>query len=182
MHRVALTVVWFASFALACSIEDSPRNAATPTSSTAAPTPTSTIIADPADRKPSTASAAFVEIGTTAYALDAECHAAGVGEIIIIALTPGLIEPRVELYVQAFLGAPYVGISITTNGNTVLLEPELAIPFEIVQQDDVFRVDNLPLVTGLDLTTGDATNAGIGTIVVECATYVDGLPPGFGSG
>ena len=45
----------------------------------------------------------------------------------------------------------------------------------------MFRLDDIALVADLDLETGGGTDAGTGTIVVECATYSDGLPPGFGS-
>ena len=180
VRRLVLTLVWIASLTVACSIEDSPRDAAgPPTSSTT--TPTSTTAGPLGDDPVPDASAAFVEIAGAAYDLDAECHAAGVGEIVITALTPGLIEPRIELYMQAFLAEPYVGISVTADGESVLHEPDLTIPFEIVQQGDVFRVDDVALVTDLDLSTGEATAAGTGTIVVECATYSDGLPPGYGS-
>lgn len=167
---------------IACSIEDSPREGAGPPSSTTEPAPTSSTVAGATDDDPTPTSAAYVEIAGDAYDLDAECHAAGVGEIVITALTPGLVEPRIELYMQAFLAEPYIGISVTTDGESVLHEPDLTIPFEIVQQGDVFRVDGLALVTDLDLTTGNATAAGTGTVVVECAAYADGLPPGFGSG
>jgi len=165
----------------ACSIEDSPSNGSAPVSPASSSSTTSTATA-PTGETTDEGSAAFVEIDGVAYDLDAECHAAGVGEIVITALTPGLVEPRVELYVQAFLAEPYVGISVTEGGETTLFEPSLAAPFDIVQQGDVFRIDQIALVTGLDLETGDATDAGVGTVVVECADYAEGLPPGFGSG
>ena len=161
-----------------CSIEDRAGDARPTTSSTATSTTTTTSTTAPTGER----SAAFVEVAGAAYDLDATCHAPGVGEVVITAQTPGLVEPRIELYLQAFLAEPYVGISVTSAGETTLYEPSLAAPLEIVQQDDVFRVDDVALVTDLDLETGAGTDAGPGTVVVECASYEDGLPPGFGSG
>lgn len=181
---VLAAVVVSAILATGCSIDDSPDERRGPAASadTTAPerSPSSTTTAGPADRP---ASAAFVEIGGAAFDLEAECHAAGVGEVVITALATGGDGPRVELYLQAFLAEPYVAVAVTEPASEpVVYEPSLATPFEIVQQGDVYRVDDVEFVTDLDLTTGVGTEAGPGTIVVECGSYATGLPPGFGSG
>lgn len=160
----------------ACSIGDTTDGARTVAPSTTNSTTTTTT---GEDRGRSTA---FVEVGGAAYDLDAQCYAAGAGEVVITALTSALVEPRVELYVQAFLAEPYVGISVTADGETSVYEPSLAVPFEILEQDDVYRFDGVDLVIDLDLETGTGSPAGTGTVVVECAAYAEGLPPGFGSG
>lgn len=177
MRRHFLTMLWLVLLACACSIETSPPDTNLPT----APGPAVDNADEGVEEALGRPSSAFVQIGDTAYDLDAECYAAGVGEIVLTGLSPGLIEPRVELYVQAFLAEPYLGVSVTTNDRTVLHEPDLTIPFEIRRQDDVFRIDDVALVTDLDLRTGEAADAHRGTIVVECTSYVDGLPSGFGS-
>lgn len=179
MRRVLLaSLLGLASLVTSCSIEDR-SGAARPVPSTTATTTTTTATAAPSG---DARSSAFVEVDGRAYDLDATCHAPGVGEVVVTAQTPGLIEPRVELYLQAFLAEPYVGISVTADGRQVDYEPSLASPLEIVQHDDVFRIDDVALVTDLDLETGVGTAAGVGTVVIECASYEDGLPPGFGSG
>ena len=167
-----------AAVGVSCSIEDAAPNrrderhgANTPTTG-----PTTT---QAGAEEPLPASAASVEIAGGTYDLDAECYSAGVDEIVVTALTPSLEEPRVELYLQAFVDAPYVGITITDVGGPTTYEPSLDRPPEIVRVDDVFRVDGIALVTGLDLETGEATDAGTGTIVVDCGSYAEGLPPGF---
>lgn len=170
--------MWLVPFALGCSFEESPRDTTSPETSIPASDATTETMGE-APRRPSSA---FVKIRNAAYDLDAQCYSGGMGEIVLTARTPGLSEPRVELYVQAFLAEPYVGISVTADDKTVLHEPNLTILFEILRQGDVFRIDDVSLVTDLDLFTGDAVDAGRSTIVVECTSYVDGLPPGFESG
>lgn len=161
-----------------CSIEDTApnRSDSSPAAGIAEGEPSTTAAVE---EQPAPGSAAFVEVAGAAYDLDAECYSAGVGEILITALAPGDEGPRVELYLQAFLGAPYVGITVIDGGDSTTYEPVLGLRPTIVRIDDVFRLDDIALVTGLDLETGEAIDAGVGTIVVECDGYTEGLPPGF---
>lgn len=170
--------------ASACSIDTGGNGAASRPSTTAPATASTTPGSGGGapDENATEDSTAYVEIAGTAYSLAAACHAAGAGEVVITALTEGLTEPRVELYVQAFLGEPYVGVTVTTGDTTTTYEPGLGVPLAIAQQGDVYRVDDVEFVADLDLDTGDGASITSGTVVVECRSYAVGLPPGFVSG
>ncbi|MEM8708747.1 MAG: hypothetical protein AAGE98_19950, partial [Actinomycetota bacterium] len=124
----------------------------------------------------------IVDVAGTVYEIEADCFAPGAGELVAtgIASTDG--GDRVEVYVQAFVGQPYVGITVVTDDQTTLYEPAIDRPLDITLIDDVVRVDDVALVTDLDLETGIGTDAGLGTVVIECRSYEEELPPGFAAG
>ena len=162
----------------ACSIDDGGgegRTTVTETSST-----TTTEAAAPPSTVPR--SVGIVEVDGAVYEIEADCYAPGAGELVAIGLATPSDGPRVEVYVQAFLGRPYVGITVIDGGTSRLYEPAVDRPLDITQLDDVLRVDDIALVTDLDLTAGEGVDAGLGSVVVECRGYAEELPPGFGAG
>jgi len=166
-----------------CSVVDNsteqrpPPSAATPrTSITATGNSGIADIADNAEQ-----AVGLVTIDDESFALNFDCYAAGAGEIVAIGSTTDPDGQRIEVYLQAFLAEPYLAISII-NESTQLLEAAIDRPLEISVSDQIVRVDDISLVTGLDLQTGESEAAGVGSVVVECRSYSPELPPGFGSG
>ena len=164
-----------------CSIDDGSGEASRPepsptTTTTRSPSPTTT--ADTFD------SVGIVEIAGETHEIEADCHAPGAGEVLAIGLATPDDGRRIEVYLQAFLGEPYLAIAVTpaAGGETVTYEAAVDRPLEIVYDADILRVDDAALVTDLDLETGEGTDAGIGSVVVECRAYEDELPPGFTGG
>ncbi len=180
--------VLFASLAVvagSCSIDDGSGTDARPE-----PLPTSTTTRAPA---PTTTvdtfeSVGIVEIAGESHEIDAECHAPGAGEVLAIGYATPDDGRRIEVYLQAFLGEPYLAIAVTpaagdgTGGETITYEAAVDRPLDIVYDADILRVDDAALVTDLDLETGQGTDAGVGSIVIECRAYEDELPPGFTGG
>ena len=82
---------------------------------------------------------------------------------------------------QAFLGAPYVGISVY-GAQTITYEAAIDRPLTITYEADILRADDIDLVTDLDLASGDSIAAGTGSVVIECRSYESELPPGFVGG
>ena len=121
-----------------------------------------------------------VEVAGQTHEIEATCYAPGAGEVLAIGSTT-TDGQRIEVYLQAFLGAPYLGVSVTDE-STVVYEASLDRPLEISYEADVLRVDDVPLVTDLDLETGAGIDAGTGSVVVECRSYEAELPPGFVAG
>lgn len=161
----------------ACSVDAGSSDADRPTTST-----TTTTVAETATEAPTTtlpASTGIVEVAGETYEFAADCYAPGVGEVLATGLTTTDDGARVEVYVQAFLGQPYLGISVIGDTTTVY-EAAVDRPLDIFHIDDIIRADDIALVTDLDLETGIGTDAGVGTIVVECRSYAEAFPAGFG--
>ncbi len=163
----------------ACSVEDSPnrRTAPTTTAQSVPTTPQAPLEIEVIEPT----SVGLVTVGEQSYSLGFDCYAAGAGEILAIGVAVDPItEVRAEAYVQAFLGAPYLGIELTPpGGEPVLYEASLERPLEFALADDVLRADDVELVTDLDLEAHTATPAGTGSVVVECWEYFDELPDEF---
>ncbi len=154
-----------------CSVEDGPTGERAPTttaaSTTSGTTPTTT--AGPM-------SSAVVEIGPAVYELDAVCAAGGAGEVEVAVEGVDVNGRRVIGLIRAFLGEPYVGLQVGEGANAVLFEPrfEGVLPFELV--DGTLEFEEVDFVTELNLTTGDFVPAGLGTVTVECLSFVRDLP------
>ena len=115
-----------------------------------------------------------VEIGDTRYRFTVGCQELGAGEVIVV----GTGEDRgsgaaVELYLQAFLGDPYIGVRLADG---TLFEPSLDSPLDLYVQEDVIRASAIRFVRDLDLETGTATEVGFGAVEIHCYEYTNELP------
>ncbi len=166
----------------ACSVQDSP-NRRDETDATV-PATTETADASPEPAAADAGSVGLLTVGDSQYSLVFDCYAPGAGEILAIGVgTDPLTDTRVEAYVQAFLGTPYFGVEIEAVGEEpVLYEAALEGILEFSFADDVLRVDDVALVTELDLDTLTGIPAGLGSVVVECREYLDELPADFVTG
>ena len=92
------------------------------------------------------ASVGVVTVAEASYDITATCYAPGAGEVLAIgsAMTPD--GDRVELYLQAFLGAPYVGISVY-GAQTITYEAAIDRPLTITYEANILRADDIDLVT-----------------------------------
>ncbi len=136
-------------------------------------------------------SVATVRVGEQVFAFAVDCYAPGAGDYLIVGAGTGTesetnqpdesdqsdrsdqLDEAVELYVQAFFAEPYIGLRLADG---TLIEAALDAPLELMAQDDVIRVQDIPLVHSLDLTTGESTDAGLGEIEISCFSYSKELP------
>ncbi|MEO0492790.1 MAG: hypothetical protein AAF081_05170 [Actinomycetota bacterium] len=176
-RRLLLLLLAVIAGSAACSIEDGGGEGRADVNETTttidAPTTTDT-------RPPG--SIGIVEVAGEVHELDADCYAPGAGELVVTGTATTAGGARIEVFVQAFVGRPYVGITVVDEIASVRYEPAVDRPLDITLLDDVVRVDDVALVTDLDLTTGEGTDAGVGTVVVECRSYEAELPVGFDAG
>ena len=154
-----------------CSVSDEPNLGTPPTTTTTdgGPTSSTTSTVPP--------SVGLVRIGPSAYDLTFTCIAPGAGEILAVGVGTDINGRRVESYVQAYVGEPFVGVVVGEGAEAVRFEPRIdrRLDFDLV--DDVLRFDDVDFVSDLDLQTGAFTPAGVGSVVVECRSYEDELPP-----
>jgi hypothetical protein len=153
--------------AAACSVQDGSGDGPPDRSPTSAPAASSDV---PSEAPPEPESVGLLTIDDRAFDLVADCFAPGAGEVLVLA-----IGDNVEVYVEAFLGSPYLAIQI----DGWLLEPSIDRPFEFSIDGNIVRAGEILLVRDLDLASGESTAAGTGTLVVECRTYLDELPESF---
>ncbi len=112
-----------------------------------------------------------VEIGDTQYQFTVSCHELGAGEVVVVGSGE---DPdsggTVELYLQAFLGDPYVGLRFADG---TFFEPSLEpdSPLDLYVQEDVIRASAIRFVRDLDLETGTATEVGFGELEIHCYEY-----------
>ena len=155
--------------------EDSVASTADPTT-TVAPAETSTSEPPPADTTSVEAplSGGAVEIGDAHYQFAVTCEELGAGEVIVIGAGDDPVSGGlVELYLQAFLGDPYIGLRLADG---TLIEPSLDSPLDLYMQDDVIRASAIRFVKDLDLETGTATEVGFGELEIHCYEYSNELP------
>ena len=115
-----------------------------------------------------------VEIGETHYQFVVTCHELGAGEVVVVGAGDDPVSGGVvELYLQAFLGDPYVGLRLADG---TLIEPSLESPLDLYLQDDVIRASAIRFVQDLDLQTGSATEVGFGELEIHCYEYSNELP------
>ncbi|MEM9468267.1 MAG: hypothetical protein AAGA90_23065, partial [Actinomycetota bacterium] len=179
VRTTALTLLFAATVvAGACSVDDGSGSDARSTTTSAAPTDTAETETTTTTTLPP--SVGIVELDGVSHEIDATCYAPGAGEVLATGVA-ATDDGRIEVYLQAFLGEPYLGIAVTGQ-NTVVYEAAIDRPLEISYEADILRVDDIALVTDLDLETGVGTEAGVGSVVVECRAYESELPPGFVAG
>ena len=120
------------------------------------------------------ASEGTVEIGETHYAFAVTCHELGAGEVVVVGAGDDPVSGGlVELYLQAFLGDPYIGVRLADG---TLIEPSLDSSLDLYLQDDVLRASAIRFVQDLDLETGSATEVGFGELEIHCYEYTNELP------
>ncbi len=176
VSRLALVAVSAALTFSSCTVVDTtPEGPPTP-QVRATTAPTTSLAAN--DQTPSVG---LVTVGGESFDLDFECFAPGAGEILAVGLGRASDGRRIEAYLQAFLGSPYMAIAVIDD-TTVLYEAAVDRPLNVAYNFDTLRVDDVALVTDLNLETGIGTDAGLGTIVVECRSYAKDLPAGFSAG
>lgn len=171
MCRLALIVIVVAS---ACSVQtgssEGPPERPSSTTSAAAPTTGSTTtLVD--------GSTAVILIGPARYDLRAVCAAGGAGEVEVSLAGEDVNGKKVVGYIRAFLGEPYVSLLVGEGDEAVLFEPRLEgiLPFELTDRGVQFP--EVDFVSELDLETGEFQPAGIGSVEVDCRSYVRELPP-----
>ncbi|HAB56803.1 MAG: hypothetical protein CL433_08135 [Acidimicrobiaceae bacterium] len=170
MRHLPTVVVAIALITSGCSIETGDGGERL---RTAEPTTTTT--------EATTAAAAIgiVEIGGETYEITADCYTPSAGNVIAVGADTTDTGGRIEVYVATFNGQQYVGVTVFDGESTLRYEPVVDQPLEVILFDNVVRVDDISLVTGLDLKTGDGTDAGVGSVVIECRSSIAALPPGF---
>ena len=110
-----------------------------------------------------------VEVGDTEYQFTVTCEELGAGEVIVVGSGEAPdAGGTVELYLQAFLGDPYVGLRLADG---TLLEPSLESTLDLYVQEDVIRASAIRFVRDLDLETGTATEVGFGELEIHCYEY-----------
>ena len=177
MRPLATVFVLVTALALAgCSVDDGSGAGERPTTTTESAEPAATTESTTTTTLPP--SVGVIEFADEAHEIEATCYAPGAGEVLAVGVATTEDDRRIEIYLQAFLGAPYLGISIA-GAETIVYEAAIDRPLDISYEGDVLRVDDVELVTDLDLDTGDGTPAGTGSVVVECRAYETELPSGF---
>ena len=109
------------------------------------------------------------EIGGSHYEFSVTCSDLGAGDVLVIGAgddpaTGGLVE----LYLEASLVEPYVGLRLADG---TLIEPSLDSPLDLYVQDDVIRASAIRFVRDLNLETGEATEVGFGEFEIHCYNY-----------
>ena len=148
----------------------------------------------PADVLERGGSIARVTIGADAYDFEVTCYDAGAGSVIAVGTgtvaSPDGSERSTRIFVQAFHGDPYIGITIevpradggTADGsgaNEEVFEASLDDSFDLFLEDDVINAEDIKFVRNLDLTQGDGEPVGEGSVHVTCSDYEQGVPPGL---
>lgn len=137
-------------------------------------------------------SVANVTIGDVGYDFVVDCYDAGAGSVVVVgageepvaALPTEGDEPRdTHIFVQAFLGDSYIGVTVTEGDDEpeVVYEASLDDALDLVLEDDVIAADSFTFVRDLDLANGSSTPAGEGTLRVTCGRYEAGSAPGQGA-
>jgi hypothetical protein len=160
--------------ASACSVETGAPEGPPERTPTTEPTTTAseTTTVDPGD-----GSTAVVNIGPARYDLSAICATGGAGEVEVSVAGEDVNGLPVVGYIRAFLGEPYVSLQVGAGEDAVLFEPRLegVLPFDLTETGVEFT--EIDFVTQLDLETGDFVPAGVGSVEVDCRSYVRELPP-----
>ena len=109
------------------------------------------------------------EIGETRYEFAVTCHDRGAGDVVVIGTGDDPVSGGlVELYLEASLADPYVGLRLADG---TLIEPSFESPLDLYVQDDVIRASAIRFVRDLDLETGEATEVGFGEFEIHCHSY-----------
>lgn len=157
---------------LGCTSQDEPR-----ASGTTEPA-TTTIGVATAIEEPVEETSGLIRIGPAAYELVFSCVDRGAGEILAVGVGTDINGKRVHAFVQAFVGEPYVGVEVGEGEEKVLFEPRLDVPLLFTFHQDILRFETVDFVTDLDVDNATFTPAGMGSLVVNCASFETSLPPG----
>lgn len=110
-----------------------------------------------------------VKIGETQYEFAVTCYDRGAGEVVVIGVGDDPVSGGlVELYVEASLVAPYVGLTLADGTE---IDPSLDSPLDFYVQDDVIRASAIRFVKDLNLETFEATEVGFGEFEIHCYSY-----------
>ncbi len=173
-----LSAVWVLAVVAAgsacASTDDGVQDSAVPAGETAAATTSEAPAEPPPTEAPTTSagpppSEATVEIGDAAYEFAVSCEERGAGEVIVVGEGRDPVSGgAASLYVQAFLGDPYIGLYLEDG---TLFEPSLEGSLDLYVHDDVIRASAIRFVRDLDLETGTATEVGFGELEIHCYEY-----------
>ena len=144
----------------------------------------------PADVLARGGSIARVTIATRTYDFEVTCYDAGAGSVIAVGTGVDVdpvtgITRDTRVFVQAFLGDSYVGVTVASPEAAAgapgeeVYEAGLDDSFDLLLEDDVIASDDIQFVRNLDLTQGDGEPAGEGSLHVTCKKYEQGVPPGL---
>ena len=115
-----------------------------------------------------------VKIGETQYEFAVTCQDHGAGEVVVIGAGDDPVSGGlVELYVEASLVEPYVGLTLADGTE---IDPSLDSPLDFYVQDDVIRASAIRFVKDLDWETFEATEVGFGEFEIHCYSYERELP------
>jgi hypothetical protein len=132
-------------------------------------------------------SIARVTIGDDGYDFEVTCYDAGAGSVVAVGAGTVLdgasgAEIATRVLVQAFLGDPYVGVTLArpvTDGSEAseeVFEAALDESFDLLLEGNMIQADEIEFVHGLDLTTGASEPAGTGGVSVTCNDFEQGMP------
>ncbi|MEM7139485.1 MAG: hypothetical protein AAF548_00530 [Actinomycetota bacterium] len=164
-------VLLLAVIVAACSVDDGSSDAGPPTTAPASTSSTTTTTTEPAP-----VSTALIRIGPARYELEAVCAAGGAGEIEVSAAGSDVNGLPAAAYIRAFLTDPYVSLLVGEGDDAVFFEPRIDRVLDVELTDDGVRMAEVDFVSGLDLSTGDFTPAGLGAVEVICQGYERALP------
>ena len=109
------------------------------------------------------------EIGGIRYEFAVTCHELGAGDVVVIGVGDDpASDGLVELYLEASLVEPYVGLRLADG---TFIEPSFDSPLDLYVQDDVIRASAIRFVRDLNLETGEATAVGFGEFEIHCYSY-----------
>ena len=109
------------------------------------------------------------EIGETHYEFAVTCYDRGAGEVRAVGAGEDPVSGGlVELFVEASLVEPYVGLRLADG---TFIEPSLESQLDFYVQDDVIRASAIRFVKDLNLETGEATDVGFGDFEIHCYSY-----------
>src|SRR5262245_50098493 len=132
-------------------------------------------------------SIARVTIGDDGYDFEVTCYDAGAGSVVAVG-TGTVVDPvsgeerGSRVLVQAFLGDPYVGVTLEQPGAdgedapAEVFEAALDDSFDLLLENNIIQADGIEFVRGLDLDTGAAESAGTGSVRVTCNDFEQGMP------
>jgi hypothetical protein len=144
----------------------------------------------PADVLERGGSIARVAIGADTYDFEVTCYDAGAGSVLAIGTgtvwdPAAQLERRSRVFVQAFLGDPYIGVTVELPGDDEqvaheeVFEAAIDESFDLLLEDDVIQADDIEFVRNLDLTNGVSESVGTGSVHVTCNDFSKEIPPDF---
>jgi hypothetical protein len=147
----------------------------------------------PADVLARGGSIARVTVAARVFDFEVTCYDVGAGSIIAVGTgtevdTTEGVERATRLFVQAFLGDSYIGVTVETpradgadgdGAEEEVFEAALDESFDLYLEDDVIAAEGIAFVRNLDLTRGEGEPAGEGSVRVTCGGYDSEVPAGL---